>query len=123
MKKLLVITWLILSFVLPVLAAQSPLVGNWTGGFWLDGNWVTVDVRFNREKEMLSGTADIVFPSYSKIISARNVNLTSLKTDSSKIEFEIPFNDEKVIFRGQVQGEAIVGKFEYATAKGDFGLA
>ena len=122
MKKLLVITWLILSFVLPVLAAQSSLVGNWTGGFWLDGNWVTVDVRFNREKEMLSGTADIVFPSYSNSVSARSVNLTSLKADSSKIEFEIPFNDEKIIFRGQVQGETISGKYEYGAANGDFGL-
>jgi len=71
----------------------------------------------------LSGTADVVFPSYSNSVSARNVNLTSLKTDSSKIEFEIPIDSEKITFRGQAQSETIFGRFEYAAVNGDFGLA
>ncbi|MDQ3750932.1 MAG: alpha/beta hydrolase [Acidobacteriota bacterium] len=123
MKKLLIITPLILFFVWHSAAAQtSSVAGIWTGGFWLDGNWVIVDVRFNREKELLSGTADVVFPSYSNSVSARNVNLVALKADSSKIEFEIPFNAERIVFRGQVQNKTISGKYEYGAAHGDFGL-
>lgn len=106
----------------PCYAQQQPLEGSWTGGFWLDGNWVVIDVRFNREKENLSATADVVFPSYSNSVAARNVNLAALKTDASKIEFEIPFNAERIIFRGQIQNRTISGKYEYGTARGDFGL-
>ena len=122
MKKLLIITWLILSVVWQALAAQSSFEGSWTGGFWLDGNWVTVDVNLKQEKENLTGTANVVFPSYSGSVSARNVNLAALKFDSSKIEFEVPFNTEKIVFRGQVQGKIISGKYEYGAARGDFGL-
>lgn len=103
-------------------AAQSNIAGDWTGGFWLNGDWVAVDIRFNREKENLSGATDIIFPSYENTASTRGVSLVSLKSDSSKIEFEIPFEGEKIVFRGQVQGETISGKFEYQTARGDFGL-
>lgn len=122
MKKFLTVVGLILFFLWQSVAAQSPLEGVWTGGFWLESNWVTVDVRFNREKEILSGTADVVFPSYSNSVAARDVDLASLKTDSAKIEFEIPFNAEKIVFRGRVQDKTISGKYEYGAAQGDFGL-
>ncbi|MCA1625757.1 MAG: hypothetical protein LC778_18550 [Acidobacteria bacterium] len=123
MKKLLIITPLILFFVWHSAAAQTlSVAGSWTGGFWLEGNWVIVDVRFNQEKELLSGTADVVFPSYSNSVSARNVDLVSLKSDSDKIEFEIPFNAERIVFRGQVRDNTISGKYEYGAASGDFGL-
>ena len=112
-----------MSFLWQSVAAQSLIEGNWTGGFWLDGNWVAVDISLKQEKENFSGAADIVFPSYSSSVSARGVNLSSLKTDSSKIEFEIPFNTGKIVFQGRLQGETIAGKFEYGTAKGDLGLA
>ncbi|HEY0458761.1 MAG TPA: alpha/beta fold hydrolase [Pyrinomonadaceae bacterium] len=103
-------------------AAQATPMGDWTGGFFTGGNWVIVDVRFNREKETLRGNADVTFPSYSNSVSARNVELKSLKSDAAKIEFEIPFNTEKIVFRGQMQEKTISGEYEYATARGDFGL-
>lgn len=104
-------------------AAQRQLVdGNWTGGFWLNANWVAVDINLKAEKEDLAGTANIVFPSYSNTLSERNVNLVSLKWDSPKIEFDVPFEGEKIAFHGLVQGETISGRFEYEQAKGTFGL-
>jgi uncharacterized protein len=121
-KFFLVILPLILFFVLPSAAAQSTLSGNWTGGFWLEENWVAVNVRFNREREILSGTADIVFPSYENTSSARNVNITSLKFDSAKISFEIPFGSDKVVLRGQIKESAIAGNYDYGSARGNFGL-
>jgi dienelactone hydrolase len=120
-KKYLIGTALILFFVSSI-TAQTALLGNWTGGFWLEGNWVIVDVNLKREKDDLNGTADVAFPSYANSISARNVGLNTVRFDSSKIEFEIPFNTEKIVFRGQIRGETISGKFEYGTTKGDFGL-
>ena len=81
-------------------AQQRQPEGSWTGGFWLDGNWVAVDINFKQEKGGLSGTADVVFPSYSNSASASNVNLISLKSDSSRIAFEVPFEDEKIFFSG-----------------------
>ncbi|HEX9930244.1 MAG TPA: hypothetical protein VGB02_17045 [Pyrinomonadaceae bacterium] len=60
MKRYLICAVLVIFFVSNGIA-QTALSGNWMGGFWLKGNWVAVNVRFNREKEILSGTADIVF--------------------------------------------------------------
>lgn len=101
---------------------QPTLAGSWTGGFFADGNWVTVDINLEKEKEILSGTADIVFPSYSSSLAARNVEIKPVESNDGKIEFEIPFNTERVVFRGQISGQTILGKYEYGAARGDFGL-
>jgi dienelactone hydrolase len=107
----------------PYQAAQNQMsTGNWTGGFWLEGNWVALNVAFSREKENLIGTASVVFPSYSNTLSANNVGLTSLKTDSSAIEFEIPFNQGKISLHGKQASETITGRFHYGESEGDFGL-
>lgn len=103
-------------------AAEVQPEGDWTGGFWLDESWVTVNVRFNPEKEKLSGTATVIFPSYANSLSANNVNLASLTTDSSMIEFDIPFNEGKITVSGRQIGDVISGRFIYGKSEGDFGL-
>jgi pimeloyl-ACP methyl ester carboxylesterase len=121
MKKFLFVIALILLPLWQPIAAQS-LLGSWTGGFWLDGNWVAVDVRFMRENENTIGVADVVFPSYANSVAARNAQLTRLSSEASKLEFDISFGDEKIVFRGRELGETIFGRVEYAAASGDFGL-
>src|ERR1043165_6780114 len=102
----------------PYQAAQNQMsTGNWTGGFWLEGNWVALNVAFSREKQNLIGTASVVFPSYSNTLSANNVGLTSLKTDSSAIEFEIPFNQGKISLHGKQASETITGRFHYGESE------
>src|SRR5262249_7931387 len=99
------------------------LSGDWTGGFLLNGNWVAVDINLKQEKENLSGSADVVFPSYADSVATRGARLSSLTLDASTIGFEIPVGGEKIVFLGRERGEGISGRFEYGTAKGDFGLA
>ncbi len=123
MKKYLVITALILFFVSPSVRAQSTLAGAWIGGFWLEGNWVAVNFRVRQEKESLTGDADVAFPSNSRNVGARGASLNITKPDTSNLDFVIALNQEKIIFRGRMQDDSIVGKFEFKTAVGDFGLA
>ena len=123
MKKLLIVAGLVLFLFWQSVAAQSLSEGNFTGGFWLDGNWVAVNFRLTQEKESVGGDADVVFPSNSRNVSVRNVNLNVVRSDSAGLIFEIPLSKGKIIFRGQTQGDTIIGKFEFGTAIGDFGLS
>src|SRR5687767_12646518 len=100
----------------------QPLEGNWTGGFWLNGNWVAVNIRFNSQNETPNGTADIVFPSYAGSQSMTNVTLSSLKQSSADLHFEIPFREERVVFDGRHRDRTISGDYDYNGAKGSFGL-
>jgi pimeloyl-ACP methyl ester carboxylesterase len=101
---------------------RQPLEGNWTGGFWLKGNWVVVNVRLNSQNENPSGTADIFFPSYGGSQNVRNVTLSNLKQSSADLHFEIPFGAERVVFDGRHKDRTISGDYNYNEAKGSFGL-
>lgn len=122
MKNFLTVTGLIFFALWQSVAAQS-LAGNWAGGFRLDGNWVAVNFHLQPEKEIFGGDADVVFPSNSRNASVRGANLKIVKSDDAKFVFEIPLNDEKIVFRGHIQDEEISGKFEFQTATGDFGFS
>jgi dienelactone hydrolase len=101
---------------------RQPLEGNWTGGFWLKGNWVAINIRFNSQNENPNGTADIVFPSYGGSQNMTNVTLSSLKQSSADLHFEIPFDAERVLFDGRHKDRTISGDYDYNGAKGSFGL-
>src|SRR5687768_10085049 len=122
MRKLSIAIGLALFFLLPPALAQSALSDNWTGGFWLEGNWVAVNVRLNRQNENPGGTADILFPSYGGSENAINVALDSLKQTSESLHFEIPVRTQKVIFDGRQNDNTISGSYVYNKAKGTFGL-
>jgi len=93
-----------------------------TGGFWLEGNWVWVNVRFDRQKENPGGTADIIFPYYGGGENAINVVLDSFRQTSDGLHFEIPVRTRKVIFDGRQKDDTISGNYVYDKAKGTFGL-
>lgn len=101
---------------------QQQLEGNWTGGFWLDGNWVAVNVRFNRQNENPGGTADIIFPFYRGRENAINVALDSVKQTADGLHFEIPVGAQKVVFDGRQDDGTISGSYVYDESKGTFGL-
>ena len=101
---------------------QQQLEGNWTGGFWLDGNWVAVNVRFNRQNENPGGTADIFFPFYRGRENVINVALDSVKQTADGLYFEIPVGAQKVVFDGRQDDGTISGSYVYDESKGTFGL-
>jgi dienelactone hydrolase len=103
-------------------AAQQQEPESWTGGFWIDGNWVSVDVRFDRQKENPGGTADILFPSYGGGGDAINVALDNIKQTSVGLHFEIPVQTRRIIFDGLQKNNTISGDYVYEQAKGTFGL-
>lgn len=103
-------------------APPQQLEGNWTGGFGLNGNWVAVNVRFNRQNENPGGTADILFPFYGGSGNAINVALDSVKRTADGLHFEIPVGARKVFFDGRQTDGTITGNYVYDKSKGTFGL-
>ena len=101
---------------------QQQLEGNWTGGFWLDGNWVAVNVRFNRQNENPGGTADIIFPFYRGRENAINVVLDSVKQTADGLHFEIRVGARKAVFDARQDDGTISGSYVYDESKGTFGL-
>lgn len=95
---------------------------SWTGGFWLEGNWVAVNVRFDRQAENPGGTADIISPFYGGSENTINVALENLKRTSGGLHFEIPVRTQKVVFDGRQTDDTISGSYVYDKAKGTFGL-
>lgn len=125
MKKLMIVAvaLLLCSISLPCYARQrQPAEGNWTGGFWLEGNWVAVNVRFNRQTENLGGTADVILPFYGGRENSINVALDNLKQTADGLHFEIPVGARKAAFDGRQSDGTISGNYVYDKSKGTFGL-
>jgi dienelactone hydrolase len=104
-------------------AAQNKQpVGNWTGGFWLNGSWVAVLVNFNAGTESQKSTANVIFPTWGSQ-PAINAAVGHLQQTSGGLSFEIPVPGEKVIvLDGQQQEDTITGNYLYGQSKGTFGL-
>ncbi|HEX5703490.1 MAG TPA: alpha/beta fold hydrolase [Pyrinomonadaceae bacterium] len=101
----------------------QPLAGSvWTGGFWLDGRWVAVNVRFSAQDQNSGGTADVISPYYGGSENAINVPLENLKHTGDILHLEVPVQTRKVIFDGRRNGNTISGNFVYGESKGTFGL-
>jgi uncharacterized protein len=118
-----VILLLVVCIAGPSQAAQSQgPAGNWTGGFWLNGNWVAVLVRFKPGTGDQQSTADIVFPRFGGQNSI-NVPVANIKQTSAGWHFEIPAPRQGVIiFDGQQEAGTITGNYVYGESKGTFGL-
>ena len=122
MRKLVLIFLLLLSGMAPITDAAQPLAGSvWTGGFWVDGKWVALNVRFSAQNENSGGTADLISPYYGGSENAINVPLDNVKQTADSLHFEIP-GRQKAIFDGQRNGGTISGNFVYGESKGTFGL-
>jgi uncharacterized protein len=104
-------------------AQQSQVEGNWTGGFWLNGNWVAVLVSLKAGSEGQQSTANVIFPAFGSQ-NAINVAVGNLKQKSAALHFDIPVPGQKVIiFDGQQKEDTITGNYVYCESKGTFGLA
>src|SRR5215510_13420149 len=124
MRNLIIAIMALLLSGIPVscYATQQQVPESWIGGFWIDGNWVSVEVRFDRQNENLGGTADILFPSYGGGEDAINVALDNIKQTSAGIHFEIPIRTRSVIVDGLKKDNTISGDYVFEQAKGTFGL-
>src|SRR5687767_7548961 len=80
-------------------SAQTAPPEAWTGGFWIDGNWVAVNVRFDRIAS--AGNADILFPTFGGAENVINVALENVKLPAQALHFEIPVRTQRFIFDGQ----------------------
>ena len=125
MKSLffIVLAFLLSGISTPCHAAQRQQVeGNWTGGFWLNGNWVAVLVRFNPGTGDQQSTANVIFPMFGSQNSL-NVPVANIKQTSAGLHFEIPAPRQGVIiFDGQQKADTITGNYVYGESKGTFGL-
>lgn len=125
MRNLIVVALaLLLSGIYTICHAAPPqqMEGSWTGGFWLDSNWVAVNVRFNRQNENPGGTADIISPFYGGSENAINAALDGVKQTADGLHFEIPAGARKAVFDGRLGGDTISGNYAYDRSKGTFGL-
>ncbi|HEX6188743.1 MAG TPA: alpha/beta fold hydrolase [Pyrinomonadaceae bacterium] len=114
---------LMFSGIALISGAAQPLPGSvWTGGFWLEGKWVAVNVRFNVQNQNSAGTADVISPYYGGRENAINVGLENLKQTDDSLRFEVPVQTRKVIFDGRRNGNTISGNYVYGESKGTFGL-
>lgn len=94
----------------------QPANSNWTGGFWVRGDWVGVSVAFDDRKQ---GTATVVFPLYN---SSTTVPLEQVVVSDNRMSFEIPLTNGKLSFIGQASPETISGDFVYGQTKGKLGI-
>lgn len=122
MKRIFIIAGLMLTFAAQHLLAQPTPTENWTGGFWIDGSWVWVNVRFDRQRENPGGTADLLFPSYGGGENSINATLENVRQSAGDLHFEVPGRTQKVIFNGLQRDNTITGDFVYDKMKGTFGL-
>ena len=120
MKKFLIIVGFVLSVLWQPSAVQALPEGNWTGGFWLEGNWVAVNVRFNRQNENPGGTADVILPFYGGRENAINVALDRVKQTYDGLHFEIPVGARRAVFEGRQTDGTISGNYVYDKSKGTF---
>lgn len=124
MRNLIIIALALLLSAIstPRHAAQPQQERNWTGGFWLNGNWAAVLVRFGRQNGIGGGTADIIFPFYGGSLNAINVTLEGVNETAAGLHFEIPAGTRRVVFDGRKNDETIFGNYVYGESRGTFGL-
>ncbi|HKR60361.1 MAG TPA: alpha/beta hydrolase [Pyrinomonadaceae bacterium] len=122
-RRLSVFTLVVFGFLGALPSAAQPQQESWTGGFWLNGNWVAVLVRFNRQDNVQGGTADVILPFYGGSENAINVTLEAVKETASDLHFEIPAGTRRLVFDGRRRNQhTIAGNYVYDNSKGKFGL-
>jgi hypothetical protein len=107
---------------IPCHALPQSMAGRWTGGFWVNGNWVAVLVTFPRETEKVGATANVISPVWGGRENAINVTIENLKQTGDDLHLEIPTPTQKVILDGTRSNNTISGRFVYGESKGSFGL-
>jgi uncharacterized protein len=118
----LIITAIAILIWIPSQALPQSVEGRWTGGFWVNGNWVAVLVTFPRETEKVGATANVISPVWGGRENAINVPVENLKQTSDGLHLEIPTPTRKVILDGTRSNNTISGQFVYGESKGSFGL-
>src|SRR6185369_14505964 len=98
MKRLLIgVVCLILvaGFGASACVAQSPLAGEWAGGYEIRGQYTPIRTRFSSEGAGITGTLELPFR------GATSVALNPIKFVSANLHFEWP-GATPVIFEGQL---------------------
>jgi pimeloyl-ACP methyl ester carboxylesterase len=103
-------------------ALPQSVAGQWTGGFWVNGNWVAVLVTFPGETEKVGATANVISPVWGGRENAINVTVENLRQTGDVLHLEIPTPTQKVILEGTRSNNTISGQFVYGESKGSFGL-
>lgn len=122
--RLLSIAWFValalLIAPLPSIAAPSTtLDGDWTGGFILDGDWVTVELTLKTGPMGFDGVADLAFMDYE---GQQGIALTATALEGSSVRFTVPTGRGPVAFDGRLASGTIVGNFRLAGTSGGFGM-
>src|SRR5947209_20520924 len=119
MKKYFEVALILLLLLLSCLSAvaQDRLEGDWVGGFMLDGNWVTLNVRFVSTQGSIGGTASVVSTSYE---GQNGIALKAISLKGSRLHFESPTDRGNIIFDGRLTGSTIYGTYLSDRKRGTF---
>ena len=120
MKRLSIISALVLFVSAASGLAQTTTTDNFTGGFLMDGRWHALNVRMNKANG--TATADYISPYFGGAENAINVSLVNVKNDPADVRFEIPARRGNLTFKGRQTGDTITGDLEYENKKTPFGL-
>lgn len=105
--------------VASIAAPSTTLDGDWTGGFILDRDWVTVELTLKTGPMGFDGVADLAFMDYE---GQRGIALTATALEGSRVRFTVPTGRGPVAFDGRLANGTIVGKFRLAGTSGEFGM-
>ena len=98
-------------------AAQSDLLGPWTGAIQVMGAELKIKVVFSEAAGALAATIDI--PQQ----GAMGLKLTGVRRDGASVHFELQAGPGVATFDGKIEKDTIAGDFTQAGVKGTFSLA
>jgi dienelactone hydrolase len=120
MKKLIMLSALALwlGYVCAQMcAAQAALGGVWTGGLDSGTGWLSIEIRFENEKDDVRGSIDV--PQFGQM----NQPLSQIKVEGSRIHFEWKRDVGTGIFDGEFKDGGLVGNYQRGEVRSTFKLA
>lgn len=117
MKKILVLTIVLLQNVLQLALAQDNLSGNWEGAIRISGVELKIIVYFFQEGDSLKANIDI--PQQ----GAKSVPLQNIQYQAPHISFELAAGPGLATFKGKKEENKIEGSFSQSAYQGTFLLA
>ena len=97
-------------------AAQASVAGRWEGAISVMGQELGIIVVFVDLGPAMSATIDI--PQQ----GAKGISLRNVRSDGTRVHFELPAGPGLAVFEGTAKGDVISGTFEQGPAKGTFEL-
>lgn len=94
----------------------SVLLGDWVGGYEIDGEWHFVEAHFEPRGDQLLGSLDFRFDM--TIVTF----VEGLRVDGETVQFELEKEEAQLAFNGRINANQFSGTVSHADAVGTFSL-